>query len=74
MAFKTGVESTGWSIKNIFKITFTHLYNTPARGVDFVSLTGQDKFSLCFFLIRWIEDKRVSDRLIEISRSILQRT
>ena len=42
------------------------LHDTPARKEDFTRLTGGTKFPLFFCATRWVEDRQVADRLIEI--------
>ena len=65
-AFKTGAESTNWELKNILKGAFNLLHDSPARRDEFISLTGSDKFPLYFCMTRWVEDRKVADRLIDI--------
>lgn len=71
-AFKMGVEPTDWEIKNIFKGCFTLLYNSPARRSDYTSITGSTVFPLSFCATRWVEDKKVVERLVSIWPSIVK--
>ena len=70
-AFKTGAESTQWELKEIRKGCFRTLYDTPARRDDYISVTGSEMFPLFFCATRWVEDKPVADRLIEIWDNIV---
>ena len=42
------------------------LHGSPARGADYLSVTGLDIFPLYFCATRWVEDKKVADRLLEL--------
>ena len=44
---------------------FTPFTYSPARHDDFTSITGGTVFPLYFCEMRWIEDKRVAERLLE---------
>ena len=70
-AFKTGAESTNWAIKSTFKGAFHFLHDTPARRNDYISVTGSSKFPLFFCGTRWVEDKAVADRLVDIWENIV---
>ena len=65
-SFKTGAETTNWNLKKSMKASFTTLNDTPARREDFESVTGSTTYPLPFCATRWVEDKSVTDRLIEV--------
>ena len=65
-AFKTGAESTSWDVKSVLKGSYQILHDTPARRDDYTSITGSETFPLSFCATRWIEDRAVADRLIEL--------
>ena len=65
-AFKAGVGSTNWELKKVLKGTFTLLRDSPARRDDYVSLTRSNTFPLLFCVTRWLEDRKVADRLINV--------
>ena len=71
-AFKTGVESTDWEIKKPFKGCFTLLHDSPARRSDYTSITGSTVFLLSFCATRWVEGKKVVERLISVCPSIVK--
>ena len=45
---------------------FTLLYDTPARRADYISITECDKFPFAYCATRWVEEKKVVDRAVEI--------
>ena len=55
-AFKIEAESSGWNMKAILKGAFTILHDTPVRREDYISITGEERFSLFFCATRWVED------------------
>ena len=63
-AFKCGIERTDWNIKETLKGSHQLLHDTPARRVDYVSVTQSSEYPLFFCATRWEEDKKVSDRLL----------
>ena len=66
-AVQTGVEKkTSWGIKKVLKGGFQILHNTPARRDDFVAVTGSTKYPLYFCATRWVENKLVADRMLEV--------
>ena len=65
-AFETGATKSGCNLKKLLKGAHRILCDTPIRREDYFDLTGCSKFSLPFLTTRWIEDKGVSDRLIEL--------
>ena len=65
-AFETGATKSGWNLKKLLKGAHQILRDTPARRKDHFNLTGCSKFPLPFVATRWVEDKGLSDRLIEL--------
>ena len=57
-AFKCGIESTEWKIKETLKSSHQLLHDTPARRVDCVSVTQSSEYPLFFCATRWVEDKK----------------
>ena len=56
-------------MKNMTKVlkgVFQLLHSSPARRDDYQSITGSTKFPLFFCATRWVENKKVAERLIEI--------
>ena len=71
-AFQSGTESTEWMLKGILKGAFYLLHDSPARHADYTSITDGITFLLYFCDTRWVEDKRVNDRLVEIFPNIVK--
>ena len=60
-AFKCGIDSADWNIKETLKGSHQLLHDTPACGADYVSITQSSEYPLFFCATRWVEDKKVSD-------------
>ena len=65
-AFKSGFESTDWEMEVLLKSCYQVLHDSPAPRDDYVSIKKSTKFPLAFCCTRWVEDKTVVDRLLEI--------
>ena len=48
------------------------LHDSPARRSDYTNINGSTVFSLSFCATRWVEDKKVTKRLISIWPSIVK--
>ena len=70
--FKCGIESTDWNIKEILKGSHQLLHDTPVCQADYVSVTQSSEYQLFFCATRWVEDKKVSDRLLYIWPNIIK--
>ena len=64
-SFKSRVEATSWSVKDLLKGSFQLLHDTPARRTDYISVTS-NLFPLPFCGIRWVEDLKVAERVLEV--------
>ena len=71
-AFKAGAETSGWNMKAILEGVSTILRDTPTRREDYISIIGEERFSLFFCATRWVEDVVVADQLIEIWDGIIK--
>ena len=71
-AFKSGFESTDWEMKKVLKGCYQILHDSPARRADYITITKSNKFPLAFCSTRWIEDRHVADRLLEIWPEIVK--
>ena len=69
-AFRTGMKQTGWGIDLLSKSLYSHLHETPARREDYTKMTGSEVFPLQFCGHRWLEDKRVAERAVEMWPSL----
>ena len=65
-AVKSGVESTSWGIKGILKGGFNLLHDLPAHSEDFQVVTKSNLYPLYFCATRWVENKCVADRMVEV--------
>ena len=65
-AFRTGMKQIGWGIDLRLKSLYSHLHETPARREDYTKMTGSQVFPLQFCGHRWLEDKRVAERAVEM--------
>ena len=71
-AFKSGFESTDWEIEVLLKSCYRVLHDSPAPRDDCVSIKKSTKFPLAFCCTRWVQDKTVVDRLLEIWQYIVK--
>ena len=69
-AFRTGMKQIGWGIDLLLKSLYSHLHETPARGEDYTKMTGSEVFPLQFCGHRWLEDRRVAERAVEMWPSL----
>ena len=65
-AFRTGVQKTKWGIDGILQALYNLFPYSPAKREDYQKLTGSKVFPLPFSGTRWIEDKKVAARAIQI--------
>ena len=63
---KVGFEKSSLKIKDTLKDGFQILHHSPARREDFESITGSTKYPLYFCATRWVENKLVTDRMVEV--------
>ena len=71
-AVKTGVNSTGWKVKEGLSASHNLLHDSPARREDYIMQTGSSTFPLPPAWTRWTEDVPVSRRLIDIWSNIVE--
>ena len=69
-AYRTGIKQTGWGIDLLLKSLYSHLHETPARREDYTKMTGSEVFPFQFCGHRWLEDKRVAERAVEMWSSL----
>ena len=55
-----------WNIKATAKCAFQILHDAPVRMADYTSVSGSRIFPLFFCATRWVEDRKVAERLLEI--------
>ena len=65
-AFRTSVQNTKWGINSILKALYNLFPDSTTKREDYKKITGSKVFPLPFCGTRWIEDKKVADRALEI--------
>ena len=60
------MNKTNWGIDSILKALHNLFDKSPAKREDFSKTTKTDVFTLQFCSHRWLEDKKVADRALEI--------
>ena len=65
-SFKTGAEKSSWNISETLKGSYQILHDTPARREDYETVNDSKLYPKFFCATRWVENKCVADRLIEI--------
>ena len=68
--FRTGMKQTGWGIDQVLKSLHSLFHDAPARREDYIRIAGSEVFPLEFCGHRWLEDKRVAERALEIWPSL----
>ena len=63
-AFQTDSMASSWKLKKILKAEWQITHDSPARRKDFMSVTSSSIFPLPFCATRWVENKKVADRVI----------
>ena len=65
-AFRSGVIKTKWGITSVLKALHNLFDESPAKREDNMKVTGSDMFVLPHCGHRWIEDKKVAERALQI--------
>ena len=65
-AFYSGMLKTSWGIDSVLKALHNLFSESPAKREDFFKLTGTETFPLPFCGHRWLENKQVAERALEI--------
>ena len=65
-AFHSGMLKTSWGIDSVLKALHNLFSESPAKREDFIKLTGTETFPLPFCGHRWLENKQVAERALEI--------
>ena len=53
-------------LKVLLKVIYKLLHDSPVHRADYISVTGSMLFPLSFCATRWVEDKKVADKAVEI--------
>ena len=65
-AFHSGMLKTSWGIDSVLKALHNLFSESPAKREDFIKMTGTETFPLPFCGHRWLENKQVAERALEI--------
>ena len=65
-AFTYGVNKTGWKLDGLLQGLWYMFHDTPARREDYITTTGSKQLSAKFCATRWVEDKSVAERAIDV--------
>ena len=65
-AFHSGMLKTSWGIDSVLKALHNLFSESPAKREDFIKLTRTETFPLPFCGHRWLENKQVAERALEI--------
>ena len=65
-AFHSGMFKTSWGIDSVCKALHNLFSEPPAKREDFIKLTGTETFPLPFCGQRWLKNKQVAERALEI--------
>ncbi|XP_076454410.1 uncharacterized protein LOC143289296 [Babylonia areolata] len=65
-AFRSGCEASKWDIESFLASAYTLFKDRPARREDFVTVTGSTILPAKFCTHRWLENKSVATRAIEM--------
>ena len=71
-AFKTGSEATDWKSDKVLNGAYKVLHDSPARRDDYHSISGSSTYPLQFCGTRWVEDKKVAEKSIELWPNMTQ--
>ena len=71
-SLETDVNTSPLNLKNLLKGAHWILHDTPAWREDYFNITASTKYPLPFVSTRWVEDKAVGERLIELWPDILK--
>ena len=64
-AFRSSVQKTKWGIDGLLKARH-NLFDESSAKRDYHNITGSKVFPLPFFGHKWIEDKKVAHRTLDV--------
>ena len=64
--FRNGMKQTNWGIDLLLKSLHSLFNETQARREDYTKITEREVFPQQFCGHRWLEDKKVAERALEI--------
>ena len=60
-----------WGVDSIPKALYKLFDKSPAKREDYSAITGSNKFPLPFCGNRWVEDKKVAERALQIWPAVM---
>lgn len=70
-AFQTGATKTGWELNKVLKAMYKIINESPARRDIYLKEGSSSNFRMKFCETRWIEDKDVAERALEVWKSVV---
>ena len=70
-AFQTGALKTGWELNKVLKAMYNIFKESPAQRDIYLKEGSLSEFPLKFWEPRWIEDKEVAERALEVWKSVV---
>lgn len=70
VAFKTGVIATDWQLFEFLRSLYYLFKVSPARRSLYTHYSGSDMFPLKFCSVRWLENSKVAQRVVEILSNV----
>ncbi|XP_077511308.1 uncharacterized protein LOC144121784 [Amblyomma americanum] len=71
-AFKTGHSATHWDLVAFLRGSYNLFKCAPARRADYTRYTGSVVFPLKFCPVRWLENRKVISRALDIIPNLLK--
>ena len=69
---KTAFDKSNMKIKETLKYGFQFLHNFPARREDYECVSGSAKYPFYYCATRWVENKLVAERMIEVWPNLIK--
>ena len=69
-AFRSSVQKTKWGIDGVHKAMHNLFDDFPVKREDYQNITGSKVFPLPFCGCRWIEGKKVAERVLDVLPNI----
>ena len=71
-ALSTGLRKTGWNLDILLKALFKLFNKAPAQREEYTTITKSKVFPKHFCATRWVEDKDVAERAVEVWPNIIK--
>ena len=70
-AFQTGALKTSWELNKVLKAMYNIFKESPARRDIYLKEGSSNEYPLKFCEPRWIEDKGIAERALEVWKSVV---